>query len=85
MLSGELRAGIRTTSVLLFITAGLIVAAAVKNAIGDSKLFFLQSEIIILLLSIVNLLLHLYSYRQLYRWSMTGMSQRSITERGIST
>ena len=67
MLSGELRAGIRTTSVLLFITAGLIVAAAVKNAIGDSKLFFLQSEIIILLLSIVNLLIHLYSYRQLYK------------------
>lgn len=66
-MSEELRAGIRDAGILLFVTAGLIVAVAVKNAAGDSKVFFLQSEIIILLLSIVNLSVHLYSYRQLYK------------------
>ena len=67
MLSGELRTGIRATSMLLFITVGLIVAAAVKNAIGNPGSIFLHSEVIILLLSIVDLSIHLYSYRQLYK------------------
>ena len=67
MLSGELLSEMRKAMILLFITVGLIVAVAVKNAIGNPGSIFLHSEVIILLLSIVDLSNHWYSCRKLYK------------------
>lgn len=67
MLSSEVLAEIRKMRILISITAGLIIVAFAVFIIKSSGISFVYNEIIILLLSIVDLSIHLRIYKRFYK------------------